>query len=82
MKPISNGQIWEIPREIDCHSVNVIYYCKTGASTCKFPRHIYDCGITNNFLKKSQFYRASNSYNSWRGRENASSRGWQALIFL
>ena len=23
-----NGQIWEIRREIDCHSVNVIYYLK------------------------------------------------------
>ena len=27
---MSNGQVWEICREIDCHSVNVIYYfeCK------------------------------------------------------
>ena len=23
---VSNGQVWEIRREIDCHSVNVIYY--------------------------------------------------------
>ena len=25
---MSNGQVWEIRREIDCHSVNVIYYLK------------------------------------------------------
>ena len=25
---MSNGQIWGIHREIDCHSVNVIYYLK------------------------------------------------------
>ena len=25
---MSNGQVWEIHREIDCHSVNVIYYLK------------------------------------------------------
>ena len=24
----SNGQIWQICKEIDCHSVNVIYYLK------------------------------------------------------
>ena len=26
---MSNGQVWEICREIDCHSVNVIYYLKS-----------------------------------------------------
>ena len=25
---MSNGQVWEIRREIDCQSVNVIYYLK------------------------------------------------------
>ena len=74
---MSNDQVWEIRREIDCHSVNVVYYlkckmcdkkeacigktigdnakgfkarinqqisdCKTGVSTRKFPRHVYDC---------------------------------------
>ena len=25
---MSNGQVWEIRREIDCHSVNVIYHLK------------------------------------------------------
>ena len=25
---MSNGQVWEIRKEIDCHSVNVIYYLK------------------------------------------------------
>ena len=25
---MSNGQVWEIRREIDCRSVNVIYYLK------------------------------------------------------
>ena len=25
---MSNGQVWEIRREIDCLSVNVIYYMK------------------------------------------------------
>ena len=25
---MSNDQIWEIRRETDCHSVNVIYYLK------------------------------------------------------
>ena len=25
---MSNGQVWEIQREIDCHSVNIIYYLK------------------------------------------------------
>ena len=86
---MSNGQVWEIRREIDCHSVNVIYYlkckicsqketctgktkgdntkgfkvrihqynsdCKTGHLTCKFPRHVYDCGIENNCLKEPFF---------------------------
>ena len=76
-------------REIDCHSVNVIYYlkckkcneketyigetigdntkgfnvrinhdisdCKIGVSTCKFPRHEYDCGIKNNSLEEPFF---------------------------
>ena len=86
---MSNGQVREIRREIDCHSVNVIYYlkckmcneketyigktkgdntkgfkvrinqhisdCKTGDSTCKFPRHVYDCGIKNNCLEEPFF---------------------------
>ena len=86
---MSNGQVWEIRREIDCHSVNVIYYlkckmckeketyigktkgdntkrfkvrinqhtseCKTGDSTCKFPCHVYDCGIKNNCLEELFF---------------------------
>ena len=26
--------------------------CKTGVSKCKFPRHVYDCGIKNNCLKE------------------------------
>ena len=25
---MSNGQVWESRRKIDCHSVNVIYYLK------------------------------------------------------
>ena len=25
---MSNGQLWETHRDIDCHSVNVIYYLK------------------------------------------------------
>ena len=25
---MSNSQVWEIRREIDCHSVNAIYYSK------------------------------------------------------
>ena len=25
---MSNGQVWQIRRKIDCHSVNVIYYLK------------------------------------------------------
>ena len=78
-----NGQVWEIRREIDCHSVNVIYYLKckmcnekeigdnrkgfkvrinqhisdrkTGVLTCKFPRHVYDCGINNNCLEEPFF---------------------------
>ena len=25
---MSNGQVWEIQREIDCHSVNIIYHLK------------------------------------------------------
>ena len=29
--------------------------CKTGDSTCKFPRHVYDCGIKNNCLKEPFF---------------------------
>ena len=29
---MSNGQVWENRREIDCHSVNVIYYLK--CNTC------------------------------------------------
>ena len=86
---MSNGQIWEIRRIIDCHSINVIYYlkckmcnenetyigktigdntkgfkvrinqhifeCKTGISTCKFPRHVYSCGIKNNCLQEPFF---------------------------
>ena len=24
-------------------------------STCKFPRHVYDCGINNNFLEEPFF---------------------------
>ena len=86
---MSNGQVWEIHKEIDCHSVSVIYYfkfkicnkketyigktigdntkgfevrinqhisdCKTGVSTCKFPRHVYDCGIKNNCLEEPFF---------------------------
>ena len=88
MKPI-NGQVWEICREIDCQSVNVINYlkfkmcnkkgtyigktirdntkgfkvrinqnisdCKTGVWTCKFPRHVYDCGIKNSCLEDPFF---------------------------
>ena len=86
---MSNRQVWEIRRETDCQSVNVIYYlkckmcneketcigktkgdntkgfkvrinqhisdCKTGDSTCKFPRHVYDCGIKNNCLEEPFF---------------------------
>ena len=90
MKPRSpQCQVREIRREIDCHSVNVIYYlkckmcnkketyigktkghntngfkvrinqhisdCKTGDSTCKFPRHVYDCGIKNDCLEEPSF---------------------------
>ena len=29
--------------------------CKTGDSTCKFPRHVYDCGIENNCLEELFF---------------------------
>ena len=29
--------------------------CKTGDSTCKFPRHVYDCGIKNNCLEEPFF---------------------------
>ena len=29
--------------------------CKTGVSTCKFPRHGYDIGIKNNCLEKTFF---------------------------
>ena len=29
--------------------------CKTGVSTCKFPRHVYDCGIKNNCLEEPFF---------------------------
>ena len=32
-----------------------IFYCKTGVLTCKFPRHVYDCGIKNNCLEESFF---------------------------
>ena len=86
---MSNGQVWEICRKIDCHSVIVIYYlkwkmcnetethigktigdnmkefkvrinqhisdCKTDVSTCKFPRHVYHCGIKNHFLEETFF---------------------------
>ena len=86
---MSNGQVWEIRREMDCHSVNVIYYlkckmcnkketyigktigdnakgfkvrinqrisdCRKGDSTCKFPRHVNDCGIKNNCLEEAFF---------------------------
>ena len=86
---MSNGQVWEIHREIDSHSVNVIYYlkckmynekeayigkkgdntkgfkvrinqqhisdCKTGVSTCKFPFHVYDCVIKNNYPEEPFF---------------------------
>ena len=82
---MSNGQVWEIHREIDCHSVKVIYYlkckicniywkanwdskngfkvkinqhisdCKTGDSTCKFPRHVHNFGIKNNCLEEPFF---------------------------
>ena len=26
--------------------------CMTGVSACKFPRHVYDCGINNNCLQE------------------------------
>ena len=86
---MSNGQVWQIRREIHCHTVNVIYYlkckmcnkketyirkiiedntkrfkvrinkhisdCKTGVSTSKFRRHVYDCGIKNNCLEDPFF---------------------------
>ena len=86
---MSNGQVWEIRSETDCHSVSVIYYlksnmcnkketyigktirgntkgfkvrinqhisdCKTGISTCKFLRHVCDCGIKNNCLEEPFF---------------------------
>ena len=86
---MSNGQVWEIRREINWHSVNAIFYlkckmgnaketyigktiidntkwfkvrinqhisdCKTGDSTCKFPRHVYDCVVKNNCLEESFF---------------------------
>ena len=29
--------------------------CKTRVSTCKFPRHVYDCGIKNNCLEEQFF---------------------------
>ena len=29
--------------------------CKTGDSTCKFPRHVYGCGIKNNCLEEPFF---------------------------
>ena len=29
--------------------------CKTGDSTFKFPRHVYDCGIKNNCLEEPFF---------------------------
>ena len=29
--------------------------CKTGDSTCKFPCHVYNCGIKNNCLEESFF---------------------------
>ena len=32
-----------------------IFDCKTGVSTCKFPRHVYDCGIKNNCLEEPFF---------------------------
>ena len=86
---ISNGQLWEIRREIDCHSVNAVCYlkckvcneketyigktigddtkgfkvrvnqhisdCKIKISTCKFLRHVCDCGIKNKCLKEPFF---------------------------
>ena len=87
---MSNGQVQEIRRVIDCHSVNVIHYLKcemcnekeiyigktietdnakgfkirinqhisdykTAVSTCKFPCHVYNCGITNNCLEQLFF---------------------------
>ena len=35
---MSNGKVWEIRREIDCHSVNVKYYLKCRIVTKK--KHI------------------------------------------
>ena len=29
--------------------------CKAGISACKFPRHVYDCGIKNNCLQEPFF---------------------------
>ena len=29
--------------------------CKTAAPTCKFPRHVYECGIKNNRLEDPFF---------------------------
>ena len=29
--------------------------CKRGVSTYKFPRHVYDCGIKNNYLEEPFF---------------------------
>ena len=29
--------------------------CKAGVSTCKFPRHVYEYGIKNNFLEEPFF---------------------------
>ena len=29
--------------------------CKIGDSTCKFPRHVYDCGIKNDCLEEPFF---------------------------
>ena len=86
---MSNGQIWDIRRNINCHSINVIYYlkckmcneketyigktighnvtgfkgrmnqhiseCRTGVSTCKFPRHVFSCGTKNNNPKEPFF---------------------------
>ena len=32
-----------------------IYDCKTGVSTCKFPRQTYDCSVKNNCLEEPFF---------------------------
>ena len=86
---MSNGQVWEIRREVNCHSVKIIYYlkckmryenetyigktigentkgfkvrinqhmsdCQAEVSTCKFPSHVYYCGIKNNCLEEPFF---------------------------